>query len=145
MAAIEMRDVLERCRRFHHQLSEYYAQAEHDAQAEEVRAVLDLLAQHERRLEGCVALYAREANPAVLGAWFKVAPDDVGKHLLRDIQVRPDATVEEVLSLAQTFDQCLVHMYRELMARTQSDEVREALTGLLALEERGQRRLGHVL
>ena len=145
MAAIEMRDVLERCRRFHHQLSEYYAQAELDAQGEEVRAVLDLLAQHERRLEGCVALYAREANPAVLGAWFKVAPDDVGKHLLRDTHVPPEASVSQVLEIAQRFDQCLVHMYRELIERTQSEEVREALTGLLALEERGQRRLGHVL
>ena len=113
MAFEQTRDVLDKAKKFHHELQAFYRTTEETAGRERVRMVLDYLAQREAALEAQLAEYERVTSSAVLDTWFTYAPaQHIGEALAR-VRLRTDATVPEVLGMALQLDESLLQLYRQ--------------------------------
>jgi rubrerythrin len=80
--------------------------------------------------------YEERAEGRVLDTWFKFTPGDEMPDMLRDIDLQPDMTVDDVIRAALRFDHALVQLYRGLLERSVSSDVKDVFEELLRFEER---------
>lgn len=141
MAYDQVRDVLDRARRFHHESSERFAQLREETGDERMRLILDYLGQRAQALESQIAEYERAAAPTLLDAWVTFAPAARLNEELAQIRVPPGATVPELVRAALRVDEGLLHLYREAARQAPNEDVREVFIRLLAEGEQELSRL----
>ena len=130
------RDILQRAREFHAQLSDFYAQMGRTVGREKIRMLLTYMSRHESNLAECLGQYEKDAARRVLDTWFRYSPDQPLCKCFEGVQISPDASVEDVVRMALQFDACLLDNYREMAERAVSVEVRELFQSLLKMEEK---------
>lgn len=126
---------------FHHDLREFYERKSAEVSSPEVETLLRYLARHEESLAQIIATYEEDAPPAILDAWFKVAPELRAVKQPADLEFGPDATVDEVIDKALEMDESLISVYRMLIRQAVPERLREVLQDLVAEEEREEKRL----
>lgn len=141
MAPCRIVDLLERARKFHRDLADFYARLSHDAERQEVKQLLDYMSRHEEYLDCCLREYEKGASKAVLDTWFKPGPDFSEFTSFEHFRMHPDMTVDEIIDLALRLDQCLMKLYAYLAERAVCRECADALRELLEMEQTEERRV----
>ncbi|GMV94630.1 MAG: hypothetical protein AMXMBFR82_44080 [Candidatus Hydrogenedentota bacterium] len=136
MAPLRLIDVLKKAEAFHRDLSHYYQSHIAETKDEQIRVLLDYLSRHEAYLQHCLEEYEHGASRGVLEAWFKVSPDLRAFPRIEKFRFGADLTSEELVELGLDLDRFLISVYRELIERSISTPLREALTDLLEMEQR---------
>lgn len=136
-----VKDVLERARVFHRDMSAFYGRMSNVAERERVRLVLDYLARHERYMDDCLSAFEKGAGKQVLTTWYKYTPPKATVAALSGIELRPDMSVEDVLKVAFRLDECLVALYRGMAEGAPSVEIRDLFNKLLELEKKAEHQL----
>ncbi len=128
-----IRQLLDRARDVHHDLSERYEHLSRTAEGERVRLLLEYMSRHEDYLEQCLAQYEEDAEGHVLDYWMRFEPE---MDLSECGVLTPDMSIAEVITVALRLDECLVRFYRQIAENATSVEVRELFVRLTALEKR---------
>ncbi|MBU1909561.1 MAG: hypothetical protein KJ726_05915 [Verrucomicrobia bacterium] len=141
MTTQRTRDILERAREFHAQLSRFYERMGESVDHEKIRMLLTYMSRHETNLAECLTRYKREAAERVLDTWFKYVSEKATCKSFEGVVIRPDATVEEVVQIALRLDRCLVDLYTEMAERAVSQEVRDLFMSLLKTEQKEENQM----
>jgi hypothetical protein len=102
--------------------------------------LLDYLSSHEKRLEDTMHRLEQESRPPILETWMQYAPVMDVKKLIRSKSVRSDLSVNDVVSLAEEFDDAVVGLYREAATECEIPRLQEVFNNLAKLQatEKGQ-------
>lgn len=141
MPAQRTRDILERARAFHAELSRFYERMGERADREKLKMLLTYMSRHETNLAECLRRYEREAAQRILDTWFKYPSDKADGAGLEQLSIDPSATVEEVVQLALKLDRALVDLYTEMAAQSVSQEVRDLFSSLLRTEQKEENQM----
>ena len=141
MTTQRTRDILERAREFHAQLSRFYERMGETVGHEKIRMLLTYMSRHETNLAECLARYERDAAERVLDTWFKYVSEKATCKCFEGVVIPPDATVDDVVQIALRLDRCLVDLYTETAERAVSQEVRDLFTSLLKTEQKQENRM----
>ena len=141
MASFTVRNLLDRARAFHHEMSGYYRRLDEGIDQERVRMILGYLQRHEQNLETCLAAYERDASDAVLNTWFKFAAglDLPDRTVLQTVD--PALSVDDVVALAMRYDESLIRLYRQAEKSAVSEDVRNLFRRLLTMAEAEEHQL----
>ncbi len=131
------KDVLDHAREFHGQVSEYYRQLGEKNQKERVKMLLEYMSRHEKHLEESLARYEEDVSGRILNTWFQYPPP---KDMLKTcvnltLEGKENLTVDEVIELALQIDGCLIQLYKQMVAESEFDEVKEVFNNLLEMEK----------
>jgi len=129
------KDLLDRARLFHKRLGELYERLETVSKKEQVKMLLDYMSRHEKHLTESLSKYEEEASRRVMDYWYKYTPNNKSCEHLENIELRPDMTIDDVISLAMRMDECLVELYRSVAENAESEEVKEIFNSLLEMEK----------
>lgn len=130
----QTRDVLDQVRDFHRQVSELYHRLADEAGKERIKMLLDYMSRHEQNMEESLKEYEDEASEMILNTWFQFVPDDSILKSVQDIQLQPDMSVEDVISLALRLDDILIDLYKRMVEEAEIPEVQEVFQNLLEME-----------
>jgi CheY-like chemotaxis protein/rubrerythrin len=129
-------DVLQRVREFHETMSGVYASMRDKVRNEKVRLLFDHMSGREHGLAHDLAEYEKVAPKAILKTWYKPAPRCMAPEWLKNLDISPDASLDEALDLIIRVDDCLARFYKYMAELTVCEEVKEAFTNLLEIEQR---------
>ena len=136
MAFSRVRDILDRARVFHEQLSGFYANMEKTADREKSRILLNYMSRHEQNMVECLARYEKEAANRVLDTWFKFPPEMKECRCFECVDLKPSMSLDDIIDVALKVDQCLLKLYSETAEKSNSQEVRDLFRKLLELEQK---------
>lgn len=131
MAYEQTKDVLQRARSFHHQLSELYQELSDATDKPRMKLLLDYMSRHEAGLEECLRGYEKLADDRVMEAWFQFTPESVPEQPYAKFEVTPGMCMGDVVRMALEFDNCLLTYYQQLVNEAPSDELRDLFSELL--------------
>ncbi len=129
------RDILDRAKAFHSNISKHYHTLSAAAEKEKVKILLDYLSRHEKNLAKSLEEYEEEASREILENWFKFTPENSIDECFKKLEVTPSMSLDDVVSLALSFDDRLVDLYREAARISPSEEVRDVFKNLLEMEK----------
>ena len=137
----QTKDVLDYVRKFHGQLSEYYDSMSQIAEKERVKMLLDYLSRHEKHIEASVAEFEKDASKNILNTWFQFMPKNFPPDCFEKNGLKPNMSVDEVITVALHFDDCLVELYKVMAKEAEISEVKDLFTTLLKMEQQEERTL----
>ena len=129
------RDILDRARAFHNNISKHYHTLSVAAEREKVKMLLEYLSRHEKNLAKSLEDFEEEASREILENWFKFTPELSITECIEDIEITPSMSVDDVIRLALCYDNRLVDLYREAARISPSEEVRDVFNNLLDMEK----------
>ena len=129
------RDILDRAKAFHSNISKHYHALSAAAEKEKVKILLDYLSRHEKNLAKSLEEYEEEASREILENWFKFTPEISIGECIEDIEVTSSMSLDDVISLAICYDDRLVDLYREAARISPSEKVRDVFKNLLEMEK----------
>jgi rubrerythrin len=129
------KDVLDRAREFHRQVSAFYEQLGSLAAKERVKIVLDYMSRHQKYLDACLAEYERNASREVLETWFQYTAPIETRRCIASIALAPEMSVSDVIKAAVRLANCLAELYRAMAEEAVSDEVKDLFKELLHFEK----------
>lgn len=141
MAYEQTRDILANAESFHRQIGEYYHQLGDHAHKQRIKMLLEYLSRHEEHLADSLADFEQNASTAVMETWFNSKHKLNACEILKDIQIAPEMSVDDVIDLGLQLDECLITMYRDLAENAQCEDVRSVFQNLLDMEEEEKRQL----
>jgi hypothetical protein len=97
------------------------------------------MSRHKKHLKDSLGDYEETASPKVLETWFQFMSDRAAEPSVRELALKSYMSVDEVIQLGLEFDDCLVELYRDMTDKAESQDVKEAFTNLLRMEEQGKR------
>ena len=133
-----MRDVMDRVILFHKNLAKFYHNMSDVVQKERVKLLLDYMARHEEHLQENLARYKGEISTRLLDTWFKYVPSS---NVLKDCEqqvIKPDMSVEEAVTQALKFDDCLLNFYNIMAENCCYKDLKEIFTNLANMEKRNR-------
>lgn len=132
---VQTRDVLAFVREFHRNLSAYYESMSHIAEKNRVKMLLNYLGGHEQHLESSIEEFEEHASPSLLASWFQFMPKDFPPDCFDEDTFEPTMAVDDVVSMALQFDDCLLKLYTVMAAEAELAEVKELFVALVKMEE----------
>jgi len=97
--------------------------------------VLTYLQRHEQNLETCLSAYEKDASQRVLNTWFKFAPGLEMPDCAQFAVVDPNLSVDDVVTLAMRYDECLIRLYRVVEENAVSQDVQNLFRKLLTMAQ----------
>ncbi|MBB1268299.1 hypothetical protein [Shewanella sp. SR44-3] len=108
-----------------------------------VKMVLDYLGKNQQQAHDALARYLAEAPTRILGTWYDgVVFEDFSKRC-KAINLAPNANDEDVLELHLDLENRLLALLQQGADLAPTQEIRSALSELVAVEKNQQRRLVH--
>ena len=135
MAYKEVRDIINQARLFHSHVSKLYCDLEFEPEKVRVKMLLEFMCRHERHLEKCLEKYEDDVSKSILETWIQYVPYNASSKCIDDVQIKPDMSVGNIITLALQLDDCLLNLYKDIKENTISDAVREFFTNLLEMEK----------
>jgi len=130
------REVLDRIRKFHRMLSIYYDDVSKQTDQARLRLLLDYMSRHEKKFEENLARFGEESSKKLLDTWFKFLPDEDKLIGCEAMKIRPDMTIDDVISIALRVDDCLIQFYTEMAEGCVIKEIKDFFTNLSNMEKR---------
>jgi rubrerythrin len=131
----QAKEILEYAREFHRQVGSFYQQLADKAQSERVKLLLDYMIRHEKHLERALEDYEQSITTKALNSWYQYTKDQRTFTPLDSLAYSEQMSVEDVIKIGTTIDNCLITSYKGVADTTTSDEVREIFQNLLDMEE----------
>ncbi len=135
------RDIVDLARQFHGQVADLYERLSCQAEKTRVKLLLDYMCRHERHLEACLSQFETGVSERLLETWFQFMPGEVPAHVLSQVDLKPDMSVDDVVNVAMQLDDCLIRIYRQASEECDSRELSDIFTNLLQMEEQEEIRL----
>jgi hypothetical protein len=140
MAYETVKDVFDRVRSFHNQVSGYYHRLYAIADKERVKMLLDYMSRHEKKLELCMAEYEDNASKDILNTWFKYTPASTYQECFRDSDLNHDMSIDDVISVALRLDDCIINAFKRIVDSSESNRIKEIFTCLLKSAEKERKK-----
>lgn len=134
-------DVLNHIREFHKKASALYQELAEKEEQKRLQLLLNYMSRHEAHLEQSLAQYEQETSQKILDTWFQYIPDQQLLQPIQDVEVEPNASVQEIVDLAMRLDDCLIALYKEMIEHAAANEVKEVFQNLLEMEKQEQHQL----
>ena len=134
MSIKQTRNVIDYARNFHKELSEFYHNLSDQSDKERVVMLLDYMSRHEKHLEESIAGYEEHAAKIIFDTWVQFTPELEALKCNANMQLETDMTVDDIITIAINFDDCLIGLYQKLSESAQSPEVKEIFGKLLDME-----------
>lgn len=131
----QAKEILDYAREFHCQVSDFYQQLADKAQSSRVKLLLDYLIRHEKHIAKALEEYEQSISSEALNTWYQYSQEQRTFAPLESIKFSPTMTVDEVLTMGQTIDNCLISSYKGVVDTATSSKVREIFENLLLMEE----------
>lgn len=141
MSSETVRDIIDRVRGIHLQLSHHYQSLGDTAQKERVRILLQYLSRHEAHLDAALAKFQGAASKALLGTWFKGEPDSSLRSALDEVKIAPGMETDQVIRTVLQVDRALVDAFRKVVDSAHADDVKALFQELIQMEEREEHKL----
>ena len=132
---ITVQDVLDKSRRFHRQLMEFYNRLSRESDRERLRLLLDYMRRHEDRFTRELARYENEGQKRLLETWLQYGPDDQPLDLPPVHEIADDMSLDDIQAVALRFDAALAAFYADAARRVMSDDARELFHNLVQEHE----------
>jgi hypothetical protein len=134
----QTKDVLEKARKFHHRLGKFYEELKDHASGEHAKALLDYMSRHEKYLEDCLKEFTQQVSDNVRDTYMQYGSNASDEVEIDRFEIKPDMSVQDVVSAAMHFDACLVRFYHEMASKSSNPKVREVFENLLVMEQHEQ-------
>ncbi|MBW2186927.1 MAG: hypothetical protein JRG71_11200, partial [Deltaproteobacteria bacterium] len=131
----QAKEIIDYARDFHCQVSDFYQQLSDKTQSSRVKLLLDYLIRHEIHLAKALEDFEQSVSSQALNTWYQYAQDQRTFEPLDAIKYSPTMSVDDVLKLGQTIDNCLIASYKGVADTASTPEVREIFENLLQMEE----------
>ncbi len=141
MAPLRLIDVVKKAETFHRDLSLFYQSRMSETHDEQIQVLLDYLSRHEAHLQHCLEEYERGTSRSVLETWFKVSPNLRAVPRVQRFRGGAKMGRDELIQLGLELDRFLISVYKELIARAISAQLRDALSDLVEMEQREEIRV----
>jgi rubrerythrin len=139
MEYVRTKDILDKAKTFHSNLSDFFLLESGHLDNELVRMVLNYFAKHERMLADEIQRFEDHADPTLIETWFKYAPETLQELMDASVEIPVDATVDDVVIIALNMDDKLIDFYRTVASSALSTQVRELFENLLEQESMEER------
>ncbi len=141
MSCRTARQLLTLLKDFHHQLGDFYADMETKADRERVKALLGYMRRREESLQQNLERYDKAEAGLLLDTWFARMPEIARCECFEGPQLSQDMSIEDVVSTAMWFDDCLIEFVREMAELAPSDNLKEVFSSLANMEEQEERKV----
>ena len=141
MAIEQTKDILERARTLHRELSDFYQRLKDDTQRERVKMLLDYLSRHESLMDERLKEYEESAARSLLDTWYKIAPAQEIRRTMENLNLHPDMSVAEVLDIALRLDEVLIELYKQAADLAPAEDVRALFSQLWAEAQKERARM----
>lgn len=131
----KVRDVLEKAREFHQQLTEFYDRLSDRAERDRVEMLLDYMSRHEEGFEEAFDDYTDEGAEKLLETWMQYGPEEDTLDVPDPGELDADMDVDDVVATALDLDDALVRFYEEVAERAKSSDVRDLFRKLREQQE----------
>ena len=138
MAIVTIADILKRAEEFEEMLADYYARLAGETSREGVRLLTDYMSRHRVRLKEELARLSGPELDKAMSERLRYEPQAADCRCFEGVDLSPDATAREVLDAAVTLDECLVRLYRQVIAQSDDIPVKELFESLLHAEEKDE-------
>lgn len=135
MAVITIAQVLEHAEQFERSLAEFYAKLACDSSREGVRLLTDYMSRHRKRIAESLDKFSHDQIGAIKSAPLRFEPKAADYKCFERLGLPNDATASQVLDAAVVLDECLVDLYRQVLAQPLEAEARELFESLVHLEQ----------
>ncbi len=132
---ITVADVLEKARRFHQQLEEFYERLSRESDRERLRLLLDYMRRHEDHFTEGLKQYADQGQERLLETWLQYGPDEKPLELPPVRELADGMSLDDIQEAALQFDDTLAAFYDDAASLVQSDEVRHLFRDLAEQHE----------
>ncbi len=139
------REVLERVRRFHEEVSAHCEQACGASDQQRIRILLNYIADRERNLAHALGAFTDKTADRVLDTWFQFTVDDAKLHELLTGSFKPTMAAEDVTNATMTIADHLLAMYRDMLAAADTEELQRVFQNLLDHEQKEKEKLARNL
>jgi hypothetical protein len=95
----------------------------------------DYMADHETKIDQCIASYEDDAAKGVLGTYLQFGDEDEISARIAQMSFDDSMTAEELVTVALDIQRDLVKLYRELSEATSVPELSDLFNSLITLEE----------
>ncbi len=135
MASKQIREILDQVRGMHRRMSACFHSIHEQTKDACLKLLTDYMADHESRIDQCIASYESDAAKGVLDTWLQFGDEDEVSERIEHTTFDDSMTPEELVSNALDIQRDLVKLYRELSEATSVPEVEELFSNLITLEE----------
>lgn len=141
MASLQIKEILDHIRRYHHQLANQLEELKSHQSDPRIRLLLEYMSRHEINFEKTLSGYEKDTAKSILETWIKYVPDDAITQAANQLKLHDEMSAGDILAAVIEFDRALTDMYRELADETSVPRVQELFTKLIDLEDRKDRKL----
>ncbi|QDU75795.1 hypothetical protein Pan97_28370 [Bremerella volcania] len=146
MPSKQVKDILDHVRAVHHQLNKACKQLSASEPDTRLQLLLDYVGRHEEAFNIALRRYEKEANAkAAIDTWLQFSADETINEALREMDLHPGMTAEEIVEQVLSFDAKLMALYRDLAESTSSAQVRELFSDLIQMAEGKQHQYARIL
>ncbi len=131
----QAKEILNYARDFHLQVGEFYQQLADKAESSRVKLLLDYMIRHEKHLERALKDYEQGISTQALNAWYQYSKEQRTFKPLDAMKYSKLMTVEDVMAIGTTIDNCLITSYKGVAETATTPEIREIFDNLLQMEE----------
>lgn len=136
----QAKDVLDYGIELHTQLRALYDSLSQQSEQQRVKMVLDYLSRHERNREQAMRRFEQDLHSNSLDVWLQYAPSPEIEKMLADCILRPDMSVDDVMTIAMNFDNALIEIYKEAAREAEDTNARAVFQNLAEMEEKEKQR-----
>lgn len=138
MAIVTIEDIIQHAERFEEMLVSYYENLAKHTERQGVRMLTDYMSRHRRRIESALEALPAERVRSVCSTPLRWEPEAADCRCFEGMELPDNATAEQVIDTAITFDECLVRLYRQVLQQPVDEEVKELVGGFLQVEQQDE-------
>lgn len=138
MVAITISEILAHVEDFERMLAAYYANLSEQTDQTAVCLVTDYISRHRYRTIEALSKLPPAQLRHTRDVRLRYRPHLPGPECFDEIQISPEASVEEVCRAAVRFNQYLIRMYRQIARQPIERHIRELFENLIRLEEKDE-------
>jgi len=135
MPSKQIREILDQVRGMHRKMSVCFHSMHEQTDDACLKLLTDYMADHESRIDQCIASYESDAAKGVLDTWLQFGDEDEISKRIAHATFDHSMTPEELVSKALDIQRDLVKLYRELSEATSVPELEDLFSNLITLEE----------
>ncbi len=131
MSYEQVRDILNKTKELHRELSRFYEVLESRCKQQKVKLLLDYLHDRESKGEKQMEQFIREAEDSLMNAYYSFTPDQQKWNFLKEIEISPDASLQEAIDMVLKIDQYILDLLQEVAENSELDHVRLVFVNML--------------
>ncbi len=136
----QVRDVIEYGKFLHQEMKALAERIEDQEQSKRLKLLLDYLKRHEDELSRSLDKFKEETQAHVLNLWLPYPPSSEIEKKLRNLEIHPNMSLEEIAELVFEFEDALIELYKQALSEIDDEHVQEVLQNLVQLEDAEKRR-----